>query len=244
MRIGLILTLLALTAPLLAQAPPLNFYSGNCQGAAPGVNSLLWTGPTSYPLCLVIGPTLKVSTVAGRAQLDAVIPAPTNPGPGSGASMGTQLGDFAVRYTSPTVLTMGGNCSIATICNVRFGEATAQFASPAQITIAPSSNGIARVFIDGSISPPVIGILTYNGGGTTNTIGVTCTGVPCNVGTGTGFPADSIPLASWSASNGTWDLQGGIDYRALYSTFRFVGGPGIRVVELFGVVTISIDPNQ
>ena len=38
-----------------------------------------------------------------------------------GAGMAAQLGDFAVVLTSPTTLSIGGNCSVSTPCNARFG---------------------------------------------------------------------------------------------------------------------------
>lgn len=238
-------------APLLAQTitqlpappPPTNFATRGCPGAPAGTYSLIWTGLTSYDLCLLIGPTLKITTVNGRSQIDAVLP-PPNTIPATGASMGTQLGDFSTRITSPAVLTLGGNCSAITPCNTRFGEAVAQFTQPALITLLPSSTGVARIYIDGSISPPVIGVAVSTGSilgaGTMN---VTCTGMTCNVAPGVAFPPDSIPLAMCTATSGIWDLTGCVDFRSMYNSFRFVAGPGIKVTELFGTVTIAIDPN-
>jgi hypothetical protein len=229
-----LLLFLAIATWLAAQTPPLNFLAGSCNFPV-GVYSILWTGATSYPLCAVIGPTLKLSTVNGRAQLDAVIPPPPVVTTSGGASMATQLGDFAVTRISATQLLLGSGCSAATPCNVRYGEAVAQFTSRGLITIS-AGDGMARACIDGSVSPPIIRVVT---GGT---VTVTCTGISCVVGTGNAFPADSIPLASWPATAGTWDVQGGIDYRAVFSSLRFVAGPGISIVNLNGTVTITADP--
>jgi hypothetical protein len=222
--------------PLFAQTPPLNFLAGTCNFPV-GVYSILWTGATSYPLCAVIGPTLKLSTVNGRAQLDAVIPPAPIVTTSGGASMATQLGDFAVTRKDPKTLLVGAGLSIATPGNVSQQEAVAQFATAGQIT-AVSGEGICRVFLDGAVSPPVIRAVT-NG-----TLAITCSTVSCSPNTGVSFPPDSRPLASWTASAGSWDAQGGVDYRAFINLVRFVGGPGIAVTSLNGTVTISLDPNQ
>ncbi len=220
--------------PLFAQTPPLNFYAGTCNAPA-GAYSILWTGATTYPLCAVIGPTLKLSTVNGRAQLDAVVPAAVVQT--AAATMATQLGDFAVARKDPKTLSIGAGSTITTPSNVSQQEAVAQFATPGQISIS-AGDGIIRVFIDGAVSPPVLRAFT-NG-----TLTVTCTGISCAANPGASFPPDSRPLASWTASAGSWDAQGGVDYRAFINITRFVGGPGISVTSLNGTVTVSLDPNQ
>ncbi len=155
-------------------------------------------------------------------------------GGGGGAGMASQLGDLAATRVSSTALTVGANCSAATPCNVRLGEATAQFTTSATINNTTGS-GIVRVFIDGSVSPPILRIRGFGG------VAPTCTGMSCVVDTGVAFPTDSIPLFTWTATGGTWDAAGGVDYRAFLSTLRVVGGPGMSIVPLNGTVTVSVD---
>lgn len=232
MKLPLLLPLLASCA--LAQTPPYNYLSNNCPGHVVGSNSLLWIGPTDKPACIMMGPTLQWSNVSGRAQID-VAPQVLPP-----ATMFTRTGDLAVTWTSSTVLTIGANCSAVTPCNVAYGEAVAQFMTPGILTlIAGTSNtGIIRVYVDGNVSPPIIRV-SMNG-----PINLTCASIACATDTANGFPVNSIPLASWTADKGAWDVQGGVDYRAALRSMRIVGGPGISAVCLNGTCTISIDPNQ
>jgi hypothetical protein len=154
-------------------------------------------------------------------------------GGSGGVIMASQFGDLAASRVSNNVLSVGANCSAATPCNVRLGEATAQFTTSATIT-ATTGDGIIRVFIDGSVSPP---ILRVRGSG----IAPSCVGMNCAVDAGVAFPTDSIPLFTWTASGGSWDALGGVDYRAFLSTLRVVGGPGMSVVSLNGTVTAGVD---
>ncbi len=70
----------------------------------------------------------------------------------------------------------------------------------------------------------------------------TCAVANCTVASGVAFPPDSIPLAMCTANAGVWDATGCVDFRAVYSAYRFVGGPGVSVVSLNGTVTFSADP--
>src|ERR1700728_1166155 len=55
------------------------------------------------------------------------------------ASMASQLGDFAVTWTSTTTLSIGANCSTTTPCQVRFGALVYSFGSGATATISAGS---------------------------------------------------------------------------------------------------------
>ncbi len=195
----------------------------NCH--TPGKRNLLWVSPTGVPTCIVIGPTLQWSTVNGHAQLDVVPPAVQSPM------------TIAVAWRDPTSLTVGAGCTITTPCNVSQQEATAQFARPGLITIT-AGDGIIRIFVDGSISPPVIRAYT------SGTIVVACTFVSCAANPGSSFPTDSRPLWSWTASGGSWDARGGIDYRPGLNILRIIPGPGISIVELNGNYVISAASTQ
>jgi hypothetical protein len=58
----------------------------------------------------------------------------------------------------------------------------------------------------------------------------------------TAFPPDSIPLFTWSATNGTWDVNGGTDLRAFQSTKSVQPGAGLTSIESGGATILSADP--
>src|SRR5450432_2085839 len=124
---------------------------------------------------------------------------------GGGASMGAQLGDFNVTETSPTVLTIGPNCSTATPCNVRWGGRVYTFTSSNAVTLTEGA-GTAYFYVDSN------GTLTAG-----HNLTLTCTS-PCSAAAGvTAFPVNAIPLFTWTATSGTWDTAGASDKRAFLS---------------------------
>jgi hypothetical protein len=149
--------------------------------------------------------------------------------PSGGAQMAAQLGDFAVVYTSPTTLSIGGNCSTTTPCNVRFGTQVYGITAPAGISVSAGS-GLEYFYID------TTGALTANG-----PLTVVCGGSCVISPAGSGFPINTIPLFTWSAANGTWDAHGGSDKRGWLSSNPVLGGPGIAAVAAAGQTTLSVD---
>jgi len=146
-----------------------------------------------------------------------------------GASMASQLGDLAVVRSSATVLTAGANCSSATPCNVRFGYQVFSITNSATATIS-GGTGTAYVYVNSS------GTLLVG-----HNLTVACSaGCVQQPGT-TSFPANVIPLYSWTATNGTWDGAGGHDQRALLAAKTVAGGPGIVLTETPGQSTIAVD---
>jgi hypothetical protein len=145
------------------------------------------------------------------------------------ASMASQLGDFAVTATSPTTLAIGAGCSTPTPCTVRFGAQVYSFGSGATATIS-AGNGLAIIYVSSA------GVLTVGNNVTANCSGgcVTQSGV-------TAFPADAIPLFTWSATNGSWDANGGVDQRAFLSSKSVAVGVGITSTEMSGKTLLSAD---
>ena len=135
---------------------------------------------------------------------------------------------LAVTLSSPTVLTIGARCSPATPCPVRFG------------TTVYSIQASATATITGGTGPAFI----YAGQNGTITVGHNLTVVcstSCQSQQGiTGFPAGVIPLATWSASNGTWAAQGS-DLRASLATTVLNAGQGMVIVDSGGLSTIAVD---
>jgi hypothetical protein len=151
-------------------------------------------------------------------------------GGGAGASMASQLGDLAPVRTSATVLTIGANCSSATPCNFRFGTQTFSITTSATATISGSGTGIAYIYATGS------GALVV-GHNLTVACSAACTQQPGV----TSFPANSIPLYTWTATAGTWDAGGGRDQRAFLSAKTLLGGTGIEVTETAGQTMVAVD---
>ena len=131
---------------------------------------------------------------------------PSTASGGSGATMASQLGDFAVSITTAnTVLTIGPNCSATTPCNIFLrdgvsGPNVISFTSPATATISAGSP-LAYIYVDSSGNLSV-GVAS----GT-----VVCSG--CTTTAVSAFPASSVPIWTWSASSGAWVVSGGTDKR-------------------------------
>jgi len=153
--------------------------------------------------------------------------------PGTVNSMAVQFGDFRVVRTSATQLAVGANCSAPTPCNVRYGSVTMSFTAPATVTLS-SGSGLAYLYLDGSTGTPALRV--RNTGLTLNCAGMSCEGDP-----GTAFPEHSIPLATWSATNGAWDASGGTDARAMLSQKEVNAGVGITSSESSGKTVIGVD---
>jgi len=171
------------------------------------------------------GQALVWNTVTNRWEPQAV----SGGGGGSGISMLSQAADLVVARTNSTTLAIGAACSVATPCNVRFGSLVYSMISGATASIT-GGTGVAYVFL----SPA--GLLTVG-----HSLAVQCqSGCAAQSGV-TAFPVDSIPLYTWSATSGVWDVNGGTDLRAFSSTKVVQPGTGLASVDLAGKTVISAD---
>jgi len=170
------------------------------------------------------GQALVWSSSAGAWQ-----PA-TVSGGGGGASMANQLGDLATVRTSATVLSMGSGCTPSSPCNVRFGYQVYNITNSATATISGSASGTAYIYVNSAGTLMVGHNLTVScSAGCTQQSGVTS------------FPANTLPVYSWTATNGTWDSTGGRDQRSFLSSKALAGGQGIIVTEAPGQSTLAVD---
>ena len=147
---------------------------------------------------------------------------------GSGASMISQIGDFAVTRTSATVLAIGASCSLTTPCTARFGSLVYSFPTGATVSIS-AGTGTAYVYISSA------GALTVG-----HNVTLTCSGCTAQAGI-TAFPSDSIPLWSWTATSASWDTSGGTDRRGFLSGQPLASGTGIVVACTNGICSPSLD---
>lgn len=144
--------------------------------------------------------------------------------------MAYQLGDLAVVRTSSTVLSIGANCSPTSPCNVRFGYQVYTIINSATATISGSATGAAYVYVNGSGTLMVGHNLT-----------VACSAGCVQQSGVTSFPANVIPVYTWTATAGTWDTLGGRDQRAFLTAKTLAGGQGIVITETPGQSAVAVD---
>jgi hypothetical protein len=147
----------------------------------------------------------------------------------SGEGMASQLGDLGLVLTSPTVLTAGLNCSDATPCNTRLGSTVYSVTNSSTITLSAGS-GTLYLYVDPS------GALAAG-----HNLTLTCSGICGAVSGVAAFPAGSIPLFTWTATNGVWDASGGRDQRAFLSTRSLVSGAGTVALDTGTQTVLAID---
>ncbi len=147
----------------------------------------------------------------------------------SGAGMASQLGDLGLVLTSPTVLTAGLNCSNATPCNTRLGNTVYSVTNSSTITLSAGS-GTLYLYVDSS------GALAAG-----HNLTLTCAGICGAVSGVTAFPVGSIPLFTWTATNGLWDTNGASDRRAFLSTRSLGGGTGIVALDTGTQTVVAVD---
>jgi hypothetical protein len=166
---------------------------------------------------------------SGRCVVSSGGSASSGSGGGSaGATMATQLGDFAVVGSNSTVLTIGANCSMTTPCNARVGNQTYSFSTSATVTLT-SGTGTAYFYVD------VNGQLSVG-----HNLTLTCTG--CTAVSGiTGFPPNAVPLFTWQAANNTWTAGGATDYRAFLGSQNLTAGTGITVSNNGSTMLVGVD---
>ncbi len=146
-----------------------------------------------------------------------------------GAGMASQLGDLGLVLTSPTALTAGLNCSNATPCNVRLGSTVYSLTNSSTITLSAGS-GTLYLYMDPS------GALAAG-----HNLTLACFGVCGAVGGVTAFPPGSLPLFTWTATNGLWDTNGGSDKRAFLSTRNLGSGTGIVALDTGTQTVMAVD---
>ena len=148
---------------------------------------------------------------------------------GNGAGMASQLGDLGLVLSSTTVLSAGMNCSSATPCNSRLGNTVYTVSNGSTITLT-AGTGTLYLYIDPS------GALTAGHNLTLN-----CAGGCAAVSGVNAFPPGSIPLYTWTATNGKWDTGGGSDRRAFLSTRNLGAGTGIVALDTGAQTVVAVD---
>lgn len=228
-RIRLITVSLALAASLAAQTlVDLKTQSKSVDFSASSATRPVKTG-TTLPAACTVGELFFKSNAAAGQNLYACH-APNNWSLTASATQTSQLLDLMATRNSNTQLTLASNCTTATPCNVRIGNTTYPVSSAATVTLQ-NGTGTAYIYVAAS------GQLTVG-----HNLTLTCSAGCTAISGVTAFPADSIPLASWTAINGIWDTLGGVDWRAFQSTRTLAAGSGLLLIESPLVTTVALDP--
>jgi hypothetical protein len=175
------------------------------------------------------GSNLYGCTAANTWSVEANGSSSSGGGSASGATMASQLGDLQPVRTSSNVLTIGSGCSGSTPCNVRFGSTSYSITSPATVTLSGTATGMLYIFAASTGALTVGHNLTVNCSGCVSQSGITS------------FPSDSIPLATWTVTNGTLDTAGKQDFRSMLSSKNIMAGQGLAASDTNGNAVISID---
>jgi hypothetical protein len=139
------------------------------------------------------------------------------------------LNAVSVTYQTATSLVIGSTCTLTLPCNVRFGSTVYSFTQNATVTVSSGSGNIYIYVTSG-------GIITAS----SLDVALSCSS-GCATQTQDGFPANTIPVAVWTASNGVLNLQGGHDERAFLSSKALGSGLGIVVIDSGTQSTVSVD---
>jgi hypothetical protein len=148
-----------------------------------------------------------------------------------GVSMATDLGDLKVSRTNASTLSIGSGCSVTKPCNVRFGSLVYSVTASSTATLS-SGSGTTYIYIN-----PAGSLIVGHTG-----LGVACAGASCSAQAGiSGFPANTLPLWTWTATSGSWDGAGGADRRSMLSSKVVAAGAGIAIAETGSQTTVSVD---
>ena len=186
-------------------------------------------GELFFKLDAVAGQNLYACT--GLNTWTGIIGTGGGGGGGSAPTNAAALLDFQVTRVSSAVLTIGVNCQPSTPCKARFGNRTVSIEAGATATISGGQSGMAFVYVS------TAGALTVGYDIITATCSSGCTAVSGE----TSFPVDSVPLATWTATGGAWDLDGGLDFRGFLSTKAVTAGAGLVSSEVAGLTSVSVD---
>lgn len=150
-------------------------------------------------------------------------------GTSSGCGGSSQV--CVMTQTSSTVVTLGAAASATNPCNLNGVSRT----SPITFTVV-ANGGTLRVYASGT------SLIGGYGGGTFANGNVTCSGCTATTFGITAFPATTdgtVPIATWTATAGTWDNSGLTKNLDEASQINFVAGANITLTKTAG--TLQVD---
>jgi hypothetical protein len=182
------------------------------------------------------GATLPVTCVTGEMFFSTSALAGLNTYGCVSANTWVLQGAAAVQGAAPiqvirsnaTTLIIGAACSPANPCLTRFGALVFSLTAPLTATVQ-SGSGLAYIYVASN------GLVTI---GTSSGPVVNCPGCQLQSPV-TQFPLDSLPLASWNATSGSWDSSGTIVSTAVSAGRNFTAGQNVTLAQSGSNVTIS-----
>ncbi len=152
----------------------------------------------------------------------------TASGGSGGATSFTQLTDLKVTRASGTQLSIAAG--VVMLSGV-------SYFIPAGTVGLTAGTGTVRLSIDTSVVPPT-GKLYFTTG-----MSVTCAGMgSCTTPVaGAAFNSDDLQVATWTATSGTFDVNGSTDLRGIISRNRTLTGSGLISVTSGHTQTISVN---
>lgn len=128
-------------------------------------------------------------------------------------------------------LVIGADCTLQKPCRFRFGSIVHTITSPGQLTISGGGSGQIYIFVT---STGQFGVAMTP----TASLTLGCTG--CSLmPSATSFPMNSIPLWTWVATGGIWNLTGSDQRTTLVAGPRLVAGANSVLIETNDTVQIA-----
>jgi len=193
-------------------------------GPGPGsVASVLATVNSGPGLCGDATHVCQVTT-NGKGLVTVQASVPITGGGGGGASLATQLLDFAPGTITSTSIPFGASCSSSTPCYVYLGGTQYPFTNGVTLTkTAGTANDTVFYYVDGT-GKRTMGYNSANTYTCTN-----CENSPQNAVTA--FPATSYPLYSCTVSAGAFSSTSCTDQREILAFTPVQNGQGTSIVQ-------------
>ena len=233
--IGIYSELRAQTSPAGIWTAPVKVTISLPDKCSPGEVAFLLTAVAGQNIYGCASSNQWILEGTGAGSQTAPVGGPTTgaaTGPGSGPIVtSSQLADLAVEQLSPAQLGVGQACTTSTPCAARFGTRIFVFNGGASISLA-SGSGLVYVYVSSN------GTIVAN----SSTLSLGCQG--CVIATdGLGFPGGAVPLATWTAAGGQWNVTGGTDFRAFLNASGIAPGTGLMSNTIGSSEQLAIDPN-
>ncbi|HXR75154.1 MAG TPA: hypothetical protein VN737_04205 [Bryobacteraceae bacterium] len=199
-------------------------------GSPVGRDACSFVGETYFQSDATAGSNVWASTATGTPCTWSL--------QGGGAVAASQLNTLQVTRTSPTVLTIGANCSTSTPCNVQAGTSVLSIVTSATATIS-SGNPTARIWVDNTGAVNV---------GYSTSSGVACVNATCAPSISSFSNSGIAPTWQWVSSTtaGQWDAAGGTDLRSVYHISKVVSatGPAMSASQTPTGTTVTYSPTS
>jgi hypothetical protein len=147
---------------------------------------------------------------------------------GGGATTVSQLTDLKTTRSAVTSLSIAAGVVVV---------GGISYLIPTGTVGVSAGSGTVRVAVDTSVTPPV-GKVYYSTGLTVTCVGLGGCTTPVS---SAAFGPDDLQIATWTASSGTFDLNGGTELRGILTRNRTLTGAGMVSATSGHTQTISVN---